>query len=161
MNIVHMMGRATADPEMRTSQAGNLMAKFSLAVDKKLTRQQREEFVRDNRSTADFFKVVAWGGTAEILERYLKKGARIAVLGQMINNNYEKEGERVYFTELHAERIHIIDLPHRERTSHTDSSGSGDAENSRDATDDFDQCDVGSSLDEGSFNSNLHMEAEM
>lgn len=151
MNIVHMMGRATADPEIRTSQAGNLIAKFSLAVDKKLTRQQREEFVRDNRSTADFFKVVAWGGTAEILERYLKKGARIAVLGQMINNNYEKDGERVYFTELHAERIHIIDLPDRGKANGRDANDEGDPMVEEGGTD----------MEDVPFDSSLRVESEM
>lgn len=113
MNTIQVMGRATADPDVRMTQSGNMMTRFTIAVDKKLTKQQREEYVRESKSTADFFRVVSWGAVAEILERYLKKGARIVAAGTLTTNSYEKEGERLFFTEIHAERIQIIDLPER------------------------------------------------
>jgi single-strand DNA-binding protein len=89
MNKVIMMGRLTRDPEVRYSSEGNAVSKFSLAVDRR--------YKREGQPDADFFNCVAFGKTAEFTEKYLKKGTKVVLDGELQNNNYtNKEGQRVY-----------------------------------------------------------------
>ena len=90
MNKVIMMGRLTRDPEMRYGGANNTaVARFSIAVDRR--------FKRDGQPTADFFNCTAFGRTAEFIERYLRKGTKIVLDGELQNDNYtNKDGNMVY-----------------------------------------------------------------
>lgn len=89
------MGRLTRDPEIRYSQNNNQMAvaRFSLAVDRRIKR--------DNQPTADFFNCTAFGKTAEFVERYIKKGTKVVLDGEIQNDNYQgKDGNMVYGTRI-------------------------------------------------------------
>jgi single-strand DNA-binding protein len=89
MNKVIMMGRLTRDPEVRYSNEGSAVSKFSLAVDRR--------YKREGQPDADFFNCVAFGKTAEFTEKYLKKGTKVVLEGELQNNNYtNKEGQKVY-----------------------------------------------------------------
>lgn len=89
MNKVLMMGRLTRDPEVRYSNEGSAVSKFSLAVDRR--------YKREGQPGADFFNCVAFGKTAEFTEKYLKKGTKVVLEGELQNNNYtNKEGQKVY-----------------------------------------------------------------
>ena len=89
MNKWIALGRLCGDPEVTSTASGTTIAKFSLAVDRK--------YKTDNGPTADFFPCTAFGKTAEICEKYLHKGSRIAVVGEPQNNNYtDKNGNKVY-----------------------------------------------------------------
>jgi single-strand DNA-binding protein len=89
MNKVLMMGRLTRDPEVRYSNEGNAVSKFSLAVDRR--------YKREGQPDADFFNCVAFGKTAEFTEKYLKKGTKVVLEGELQNNNYtNKDGQKVY-----------------------------------------------------------------
>ena len=89
MNKWIALGRLCGDPEVTSTANGTAIAKFSLAVDRK--------YKTDNGPTADFFPCTAFGKTAEVCEKYLKKGSRIAVVGEPQNNNYtDKNGNKVY-----------------------------------------------------------------
>ena len=99
MNKWIALGRLCGDPEVTSTANGTAIAKFSLAVDRK--------YKTDNGPTADFFPckcadcggtiAPAFGKTAEICEKYLKKGSKIAVVGEPQNNNYtDKNGNKVY-----------------------------------------------------------------
>lgn len=89
MNKVIMMGRLTRDPEVRYSNEGSAVSKFSLAVDRR--------YKREGQPDADFFNCVAFGKTAEFTEKYLKKGTKIVLEGELQNNNYtNKDGQKVY-----------------------------------------------------------------
>lgn len=84
-----MMGRLTRDPEVRYSNEGNAASKFSLAVDRR--------YKREGQPDADFFNCVAFGKTAEFTEKYLKKGTKVVLEGELQNNNYtNKDGQKVY-----------------------------------------------------------------
>ena len=99
MNKVILMGRLTRDPEVRYSQGENAtaVARYSLAVDRR--------FKRDGEPTADFFNCVAFGRNAEFAEKYLHKGMRIAIEGQIQTRNYDdKDGRKVYVTEVIVDR---------------------------------------------------------
>ena len=90
MNSFITMGRLTKDPEIRYTQGQNPMAiaSFGLAVDRRIKRE--------NEPSADFFTCTAFGKTAEFVEKYLKKGTKVAATGRMQNDNYEKDGVKHY-----------------------------------------------------------------
>ncbi len=90
MNKIILMGRLTRDPEVRYGGASNTaIARFSLAVDRR--------FKRDGQPDADFFNCTAFGKTGEFVEKYLRKGTKVVVDGEMQNDNYQnKEGQMVY-----------------------------------------------------------------
>lgn len=90
MNTVILMGRLTRDPEIRYGGANNTaIARYSLAVDRR--------FKQDGQPEADFFNLVSFGKAGEFVEKYLHKGTKIVIEGELHNNNYEnKDGQMVY-----------------------------------------------------------------
>ena len=77
MNKVVLMGRLTRDPEVRyTSTNNTLVASFSLAVNRRFTRQGEER-------QADFINIVAWDKTGEFCSKYFKKGQQVGVIGRL------------------------------------------------------------------------------
>lgn len=103
MNKVILMGRLTRDPEVRYGGASNTaIAKFSLAVDRR--------FKRDGEPTADFFNVTAFGKQGEFVEKYLHKGTKIVLDGEIRNDNYtNKEGQKVYGFQIIANSIEFAE----------------------------------------------------
>lgn len=91
MNKVILMGRLTRDPEIRYSQDENNMAiaRYTLACDRKFKKDE-----------ADFISCVAFGKSAEFAEKYLKKGTKIAVTGRIQTGSYEKDGQKIYTTDV-------------------------------------------------------------
>jgi single-strand DNA-binding protein len=88
MNKVILMGRLTRDPEMRYGQSGTGIASFSLAVDRR--------FKREGQAEADFFNCTAFGKQGEFVEKYLKKGTKVLLEGEIQQNNYtNKDGQEV------------------------------------------------------------------
>ena len=82
LNCVVLMGRLTADPELRTTASGISVARFSIAVDRGYTRSGEE------RQT-DFINIVAWRQQAEFVSKYFRKGSMIAVQGELRMNKYQ------------------------------------------------------------------------
>ena len=112
MNKVCIVGHVTRDLELRHTQSGIANVSFSLAVDKGLSRQKREEFEAQGRPTADFPRVVVWGQMAENLARYCGKGSQIAVVGRIETGSYEdKDGKTVYTTDIVAENVEFLSRP--------------------------------------------------
>ena len=111
MNNVVLMGRLTRDPELRYVQAGSntAVARFSIAVDKGLSREKRQEMESKNQPTADFINIVAWGRLGETVSKYSGKGLRVLVNGRIQTGSYEKDGQRVYTTEVVATSLEILD----------------------------------------------------
>ena len=98
MNKVILMGRLTRDPEVRYSQGENSLAiaRYTLAVDRR--------FKRDGEATADFISCVAFGKTAEHVERYYRQGLKVTVCGRIQTGSYtNKDGVKVYTTEVVVE----------------------------------------------------------
>lgn len=86
MNVVAIMGRLTADPETRYTQDGMAIAKYTVAIDKP-TKEQG----------ADFIPCTAFGKSAEVAEKYFRKGMRVAVNGALQTGSYtNKDGKKVY-----------------------------------------------------------------
>lgn len=111
-NIAVLIGRPTKDIELRTTQSGISVASFTLAVDRDHSKQKDE---------ADFITCVAWNRTAEILSQYAGKGRLICVEGRIQTRNYDnKEGQRVYVTEVVAENVKL--LPSGQKTQNVPKS---------------------------------------
>ena len=96
MNTVNLVGRLTRDPEVRSTASDVKVARFSLAI---------------NRigEGADFPNCVAFNKTAEILGSYAKKGSRIGVVGHLQTGSYEKDGQKVYTTDVIVDRLDLLD----------------------------------------------------
>ena len=99
MNKVILMGRLTRDPEVRYGGANNsAVARFSLAVDRRFKREGDDQ-------TADFINCVAFGKTAEFLEKYARKGTKFVVEGRIQTGSYtNKDGQKVYTTDVVVEQ---------------------------------------------------------
>ena len=96
MNKVILIGRLVADPDTRQTQAGGLVSRYRLAVDR-----QRG---KDGQREADFISCVAFGKSAEFAGKFLHKGIKIAVEGHILTGSYEKDGVKHYTTDIVAER---------------------------------------------------------
>ena len=106
MNKVVLIGRLARDPEVRYSQNDTSMAiaRFSLAVDRR-----RSANSQDGQS-ADFISCVAFGRTAEFIEKYFTKGRRIGVYGHIQTGSYtNKEGAKVYTTDVVVDEAEFVD----------------------------------------------------
>ena len=105
MNQVNLIGRLTRDPEMRYSQGENSMAiaRFTLAVDRRFKRQGDEQ-------TADFINCVAFGKTAEVIEKYVTQGTKIAATGEWRTGSYtNKDGQKVYTNDCNVSNIEFCE----------------------------------------------------
>lgn len=96
MNHVTLIGRLTADPEIRSTQSGKTVASYRLAVDRNVKTEGQPE--------ADFINCKAFGKTGEFAEKYLHKGTKIAVEGRIQTGNYEKDGVKHYTTDIIVDR---------------------------------------------------------
>lgn len=97
MNKVILLGRLTADPELRQTQSGISACRFTVAVNRRFKDKQTGDY------TADFINCQAWRQTAEFITKYFRKGDSIALEGTLQNNNYEKDGVKYYSYIVSAE----------------------------------------------------------
>lgn len=99
LNRTILVGRLTRDPELRTTQSGVNVASFTLAVNRTFTNAQGER-------EADFINIIVFKKQAENVNKYLSKVSLTGVDGRLQTRNYEnKEGQRVYVTEVIADSI--------------------------------------------------------
>ena len=106
MNKVILMGRLTRDAEIRYSQgeSATAIARFSLAVDRRFSRNNGDE------QSADFINCVAFGKTAEFLERFGRKGTKFLVEGRIQTGSYtNKDGQKVYTTDVVVEQVEFAE----------------------------------------------------
>ena len=98
LNCAVIMGRLTADPELRQTPSGVAVTRFTVAVDRSFVKAGEER-------KADFINVVAWRQTAEFVTRYFSKGSMIAVQGSIQTGSYEKDGVKRYTVEISADNV--------------------------------------------------------
>ena len=105
------MGRLTRDPEVRyTANTQTANARFVVAVNRKLSKEKRQEAENNGYPTADFISCVAWGKTAENIANYFKKGNRIAITGHIQTGSYEnQQGQRVYTTDVVVDSFDFVE----------------------------------------------------
>jgi len=110
MNFVALTGRLVKDPELRYIPSGKAVCNFTLAVDKSLTRDKKEELQRQSKPTADFIRIVIWGKPAESAAKYLAKGRKIAIEGSIATSTYEDQnGQKRYSTDVFANHIEYLE----------------------------------------------------
>lgn len=103
LNTAAIMGRLTADPELRQTQSGNPVTSFTVAVARSSVKQGQE------RET-DFINVVAWRKTAEFVCRYFRKGNMIAVNGSIQTRKYQdRDGNNRTAFEILADNVHFCE----------------------------------------------------
>ena len=105
MNKVQLVGRLTRDPEIRYSQGENATAtaRFSVAVNRRFKNAE-------GNYDADFINCVAFGKSAEFVEKYFKKGMAIGLTGRIQTGNYtNKDGQKVYTTDVVVEETEFVE----------------------------------------------------
>lgn len=98
LNCAVIMGRLTADPELRQTPSGVSITRFTVAVERNYAKPGEER-------KADFISVVAWRQTAEFVSRYFQKGSMIAVQGSIRTDSYEKDGVKRYTVDVVADNV--------------------------------------------------------
>lgn len=102
MNSVQLLGRLTRDPDVRYADSGSTIARFSLAVDRR--------FKQEGGETADFINCIAFGKTAEFIEKYFTKGLKIALNGRIQTGSYtNKDNVKVFTTDVVVENVEFAE----------------------------------------------------
>ena len=114
MNKTVLIGRSTKDADVRYSQGDKPMtiARISLAVDRK--------FKQEGQPTADFINCIAFGKTAEVIEKYVTKGTKIAVVGHIQTGSYtNKDGQKVYTTDVVIDELEFCESKSQQTQNNT------------------------------------------
>jgi single-strand DNA-binding protein len=96
-----LVGRLTKDLELKRTNTNNDYIKFSVAVNRHYSNNKGER-------QADFINCVAWGQTAKFIATYFEKGSMIGIEGSIQTGSYEKNGQRVYTTEVLVEHVEFV-----------------------------------------------------
>ncbi len=99
MNKVMLIGNLTADPIANTFNSGSSNCRFTVAVSR---------YNPNGEDSADFIGVVVWNKVGESCTRYLTKGSKVAVIGRIQTGSYEKDGRKVYTTDVVAEQVEFL-----------------------------------------------------
>ncbi len=101
LNKTQQIGYLTKDPELKYAGANNVaIVSFTLAVNRRFTKAGEE-------AQADFILCKAFGKTAEFISNHFTKGKQMALCGRIQTGSYEKEGQRIYTTEVIAEEVYF------------------------------------------------------
>ena len=117
MNVIHIMGRLTADPEVTSLTSGTTIARYAVAVDRR--------FAKEGSQKTDFFSCNSFGKQAEFAERYLKKGTKVVISGEMRLDLVQKDGKNVVYPKVVVNEIEFAE-------SKKDSSSSDQTSNTND-----------------------------
>lgn len=99
MNNISLVGRLTADPELKQTQSGISVTSFTLAVDRPGSKDQ-----------TDFIPCVAWRGTAEFVSKYFTRGQRIGLIGKLTSRPYEdRNGNKRTAYEVVADHVEFVE----------------------------------------------------
>ena len=102
MNKAILIGNLTKDPEVRSTPNGVTVCTFSIAVNRRGTNQAGERI-------ADFFNIVAWRQLGELCGKYLAKGRKVSVIGEIQTRSYDaKDGSKRYITEIVADEVEFL-----------------------------------------------------
>lgn len=102
MNNVQLIGRLTADPELRHTQSGTACTRFSVAVDRRVKQGEEKQ--------TDFITIVAWQQRAEFICKYFSKGQKIALTGSIKTGSYtDRDGNKRNTFEVWAENVEFCE----------------------------------------------------
>ena len=140
MNKAILVGRLTADPELKSTPNGVNVCSFSVAVDRRFVRAGEER-------KADFINCVAWRQTAEFISRVFYKGRMIGLVGSIQTRTYnDREGNKRYATEVVVDEAYFTEskgssAPQTERTNTWADAPAAEPTNTFGTASDFDQSD--------------------
>ena len=104
LNKVILGGRLTADPELKTTSSGISVVTFSIAVNRRFSKDSAQQ------NETDFFNVTAWRQTAEFVSRYFRKGSSICVAGSLQNRNWtDQQGQKRYATDIIVDEANFVE----------------------------------------------------
>ncbi len=125
LNCCVIIGRLVRDPELSYTPGGDAVCKFSLAVN---------GYKKDDVS---FFDIVAWNKSAEAINKYMSKGRRMCVEGNLRQERWEKDGKKFNAVKIYANRFYFLDSKGSSQSS--DSPQSQDYTNNNFSNDNFSQ----------------------
>jgi single-strand DNA-binding protein len=103
-NKVQLIGNLGNNPEIRTTEGGKKMARFSVATNE-VYRNAKGEKITETQ----WHNLIAWGKVADIAEQFLSKGSEVAIEGKLINHNYtDKNGNKKYVTEVQVNEVLML-----------------------------------------------------
>lgn len=149
MNKVILIGWLTRDPELRYTQSNQAVCTFTLAVDKKLSREKREEAEAAGRPTADFPRIIVWGKAGENASRYLFKGSQCAIEGRIQTGSYQdkESGKTIYTTDVVADNVEFLTRANEEKRN--DGRSTNTYQNNSNSSDGFFEDDFSEIQDDG------------
>jgi single-strand DNA-binding protein len=104
-NKVQLIGHLGANPEVKTLESGKKLVKISLA-----TNDMYKNAAGEKIKETQWHNLIAWNKTAEIAEKFLKKGSEVAIEGKLVNRSYsDKEGNKKYITEVVVNDLLLLD----------------------------------------------------
>lgn len=98
MNRITLIGNLTKDPETRTTPNGNTVCAFTIAVNRKKVSEPQ----------TDFFRINAWGKLGELCGRFLGKGRKVAVIGELQARTYESNGKTMLSLDVVADEVEFL-----------------------------------------------------
>ncbi len=101
MNHIVIMGRCTADPEITSSTNGTTIARYTVAVDRR--------FAKEGQQKTDFFNCNSFGKQAEFAEKYLKKGTKVVLSGEMRLDLVQKDGKNVTYPKIAVSEVEFAE----------------------------------------------------
>lgn len=107
MNIVALTGNLTREPEIRYTNNNMAIASFSIAINRPRKKDGSD-------GGADFPRITVFGAQAENCERFLHKGSKVGIVGKIQTGSYEKDGQRIYTTDVVADRVEFLGRPQEE-----------------------------------------------
>ncbi len=110
MNSVKLYGRLVADPQKQATSKGDSITRFRIAV-------RRNYKNKDGEYDSDFISCTAFKSTADNIANYFQKGSRIIIEGTLHTGSYEKDGNKVYTTDVWVDRFHFVDAAEKKEQS--------------------------------------------
>lgn len=121
MNTVILTGRIAKELELKYTNNDKAYCRFTLAVDKGMSKEKKQEAEAKGQATADFISCVAWGTTAEVLNKYTAKGKKILVNGSIETGSYTaQDGSKRYTTDVLVSRAEILEFIDNNNTNSQD-----------------------------------------
>jgi single-strand DNA-binding protein len=102
VNRVCILGRLCKDPLVKETGGGSKVAEFTLAIDREMSKSAKE----NAKQTADFIRCTAWGVKADLIEKYVHKGDKLALCGKIQSSSYEdNDGKKIYTTFVNVDSV--------------------------------------------------------
>ncbi len=104
INKVILVGNVGADPEVRALDGGTKVARIRIATSERIYNKEKNE----TKELTEWHNITLWRGLAEVVDKYIRKGAQIYIEGKLRTREYEKNGVKCYATEIVAEELKML-----------------------------------------------------